>query len=180
MGAALAGGWGGWHKALVVGSVSPWRRPLASRPSTFCYDKQRGGGGAWHQEASRTVNHHLSSPSPHRTNGSLVQYPDFPQRVQLLCRVHSTSLLHSGPRTPIAQAGRGGGGGCWGEAQPYATGFAGQRAASSQRERVPLGALGALGGPRLGSQRWVFLLQWPQPGAARHSASVWHLGPGRP
>ena len=31
---------GGWHKALVVGSVSLWRRLLASRPRTFCYDKQ--------------------------------------------------------------------------------------------------------------------------------------------
>ena len=26
------GGLGGWHKALVVGSVSLWRRLLASRP----------------------------------------------------------------------------------------------------------------------------------------------------
>ena len=26
------GGGGGWHKALVVGSVSLWRRLLASRP----------------------------------------------------------------------------------------------------------------------------------------------------
>ena len=26
------GGRGGWHKALVVGSVSLWRRLLASRP----------------------------------------------------------------------------------------------------------------------------------------------------
>ena len=33
------GGWG-WHKALVVGSVSLWRRLLASRLWTFCYDKQ--------------------------------------------------------------------------------------------------------------------------------------------
>ena len=28
----LRGGGGGWHKALVVGSVSLWRRLLASRP----------------------------------------------------------------------------------------------------------------------------------------------------
>ena len=34
------GGGGGWHKALVVGSVSLWRRLLASRLWTFCYDKQ--------------------------------------------------------------------------------------------------------------------------------------------
>ena len=27
-----SGGGGGWHKALVVGSVSLWRRLLASRP----------------------------------------------------------------------------------------------------------------------------------------------------
>ena len=33
-------GGGGWHKALVVGSVSLWRRLLASRPQAFCYDKQ--------------------------------------------------------------------------------------------------------------------------------------------
>ena len=35
-----AGGGGGWQKALVVGSVSLWRRLLASRRCTFCYDKQ--------------------------------------------------------------------------------------------------------------------------------------------
>ena len=29
---ARVGGGGGWHKALVVGSVSLWRRLLASRP----------------------------------------------------------------------------------------------------------------------------------------------------
>ena len=34
------GGGGGWHKVLVVGSVSLWRRLLASRLWTFCYDKQ--------------------------------------------------------------------------------------------------------------------------------------------
>ena len=34
------GGGGVWHKALVVGSVSLWRRLLASRLSTFCHDKQ--------------------------------------------------------------------------------------------------------------------------------------------
>ena len=28
----LGGGGGGWHKALVVGSASLWRRLLASRP----------------------------------------------------------------------------------------------------------------------------------------------------
>ena len=33
-------GGGGWHKALVVGSVGLWRRLLASRLWTFCYDKQ--------------------------------------------------------------------------------------------------------------------------------------------
>ena len=44
------GGGGVWHNALVVGSVSLWRRLLASRPSNFCYDKQaraRGGGGGF-------------------------------------------------------------------------------------------------------------------------------------
>ena len=30
-GSAMGDGWGGWHKALVVGSVSLWRRLLASR-----------------------------------------------------------------------------------------------------------------------------------------------------
>ena len=35
-----AAGGGGWHKALVVGSVSLWRRLLASHLWTFCYDKQ--------------------------------------------------------------------------------------------------------------------------------------------
>ena len=34
------GSWGGWHKALVVGSVSLWQRLLASRLWTFCYDTQ--------------------------------------------------------------------------------------------------------------------------------------------
>ena len=38
--AGEGGGGGGWHKALVVDSVSLWRRLLASRPCTFCYDKQ--------------------------------------------------------------------------------------------------------------------------------------------
>ena len=33
-------GGGGWHKALVVGSVSLWRPLLASGPGTLCYDKQ--------------------------------------------------------------------------------------------------------------------------------------------
>ena len=33
-------GWGVWHKALVVGSASLWRRLLASRARTFCYAKQ--------------------------------------------------------------------------------------------------------------------------------------------
>ena len=37
---SAGGGGGGWHKALVVGSVSLWRRLLASRPCSFCYDKQ--------------------------------------------------------------------------------------------------------------------------------------------
>ena len=30
--APLGGGGGGWHKALVVGSVGLWQRLLASRP----------------------------------------------------------------------------------------------------------------------------------------------------
>ena len=41
LGLLLSGMGGGvWHKVLVVGSVSLWRRLLASRLWTLCYDKQ--------------------------------------------------------------------------------------------------------------------------------------------